>query len=422
MKFYSTLILLLAGWLANAQLYFPPTSGSQWDSLNAAQLGWCPNYLDSLDAFLINANSKSCLILKNGKLVHEKYYGTFTQDSLWYWASAGKTLTAFLLGIAQEQAALNINLPVSTYLGTGWTSTRPSQELQITVQDQMQMTTGLDYRVPDLDCIQPSCLTFKTPAGSQWYYHNAPYLLLHQVLENATNKSMNVFTFQNLHTSIGFSGFWSGTLYLSKARAMARFGLLLLAKGSWHGQAILSDTNFLREMTQSSQSLNPAYGYLTWLNGKSAYIQPGLALSFLGAMVPSAPADMYMAAGKNDQRIYVVPSENLVIVRQGNAADSSLAALSAFDQDLWFILNQLRCTNMALAHAASADFSLYPNPSKGEVVLESGWSIDLILVNNVGQKIAFRRQENSLSFTATAGCYYLIDKQQGKVKKLIVQH
>jgi CubicO group peptidase (beta-lactamase class C family) len=419
MKYFGALIWLLLGWVASAQLYFPPTSGNQWDTLNATQLGWCPNYLDSLDDFLINANSKSCLILKNGKLVHEKYYGTFTQDSLWYWASAGKTLTAFLLGLAQEQAALDISLPASNYLGTGWTSTSPSQELQITVQEQMQMSTGLDYRVPDLDCTQPSCLTFKDTAGSQWYYHNAPYLLLHQVLESATNKSMNAFTFQNLHASIGFSGFWSGTLYLSKARAMARFGLLLLAQGDWNGQPILNDKNFFQAMTQSSQSLNPAYGYLTWLNGKSSYIQPGLAFSFPGAMVPLAPTDMYMAAGKNDQRIYVVPSENLVVVRQGNAADSSFAALSAFDQDLWFILNQLRCTNVGLANAPLADFNIYPNPSKGMLALGIAWSSDLLLVNKVGQKVAFKRRGNSLDFTASTGCYFLIDEKQGMVKKIL---
>ena len=56
------------------------------------------------------------------------------------------------------------------------------------------MTTGLDYTVPDLDCTEPACLHYKADAGTQWYYHNAPYLLLETVVENASGKTYNQFT------------------------------------------------------------------------------------------------------------------------------------------------------------------------------------------------------------------------------------
>lgn len=83
--------------------------------------------------FLEQKNSKAFILLKDGKIVLEKYFGAFTQDSIWYWASAGKTLTALLTGIAQEEGYLLITDSTSKYLGSGWTSEPPQKERLITV-------------------------------------------------------------------------------------------------------------------------------------------------------------------------------------------------------------------------------------------------------------------------------------------------
>ncbi len=58
-------------------------------------------------------------------------------------------------------------------------------------------------------------------------------------------------------------------------------------------------------------------------------------MNSLVAFIPSGPSDMYMALGKNDQKIYVVPSKKMVIVRMGDAADDVNLALSDFDEVLW---------------------------------------------------------------------------------------
>jgi hypothetical protein len=68
-------------------------------------------------------------------------------------------------------------------------------------------------------------------------------------------------------------------------------------------------------------------------------MMPQLQYSFSGSLVPNAPSDMYAAMGKNDQRIYVIPSENLVIIRMGDAADDSNLALTDFDLSLWSKIN-----------------------------------------------------------------------------------
>ena len=56
-----------------------------------------------------------------------------------------------------------------------------------------------------------------------------------------------------------------------------------------------------------------------WPNGKTQFILPGRQTKYPGPLVPAAPADMYAAMGAEDQRIYVVPSKKLVIIRMGNA-------------------------------------------------------------------------------------------------------
>ena len=72
-----------------------------------------------------------------------------------------------------------------------------------------------------------------------------------------------------------------------------------------------------------------------WLNGKTSYHLPQSQLQFNGTLIPSAPSDMYCALGKNDQKIYVVPSKKLVIIRMGDVADGENFALSDFDETLW---------------------------------------------------------------------------------------
>lgn len=414
--------IFLSGFSLFSQMYFPPISGNQWDTVYGTSLGWCDNRWDTLDSYLSSVGTKSFVVLHRGKIVHEKYFGTFLPDSVWYWASAGKTLMAYLIGRAQEDGFLSLSDKASDYLGVGWTSAPQAKEDLITMRDQLQMTTGLDYNVPDLDCIADTCLKYKADAGTQWYYHNAPYSLLHDVLENATGKTTNQYVFTELHQKIGFSGLWAGTLYLSKARAMARFGLLLLNKGKWDGRQLVQDTAYFNQMMSSSQNLNPAYGYLTWLNGKNSFIQPGLAISFPGALVPDAPADMYMAAGKNEQRIYVVPSLNLVVVRQGDAAGPPALAVSGFDDELWQLLNQvIFCQSISNDEFKLNHNAPYPNPAKNQITLPDAWSSSTGLYRLNGAEVSFARKGKTLRFTAPSGLYILRDSENGFSAKIVVQ-
>lgn len=320
-------------------LYFPPAGSTSWETYDPASIGWNSANIPSLYNFLESKGTKAFIVLKHGRIVMERYFGTFTRDSVWYWASAGKTATAVLVGIAQQEGLLNINNRSNQYLGNGWTSLPLAQENQITVRHQLTMTTGLDDAVPDSDCTLPSCLQFRAAPGTRWAYHNAPYTLLEKVVANASGRTYNQFYQQKLATPTGMGGLWiaagSNNILYSNARTMARFGLLLLNKGSWASTPVLSDTAYFRAMTNSSQNLNLSYGYLTWLNGKSSHMVPILRNVFNTALTPPAPADMFAGLGKNDQKVYVVPSQKLVVIRMGESAGAIQLASSSFDTELW---------------------------------------------------------------------------------------
>ena len=111
------------------EMYFPPKTENTWETTSPESLEWNTSEIENLKTFLCENNTHAFIILKNGKIVIEEYWDLnilntidFTEDTIWYWASTGKTLTAFLTGIAQQEGLLNINDKTSDYLGEGWTS------------------------------------------------------------------------------------------------------------------------------------------------------------------------------------------------------------------------------------------------------------------------------------------------------------
>ncbi|WP_340114086.1 serine hydrolase domain-containing protein [Maribellus mangrovi] len=330
-------------------LYFPPLTSDEWATTAPEELDWNTDSLEALYTFLSEHGTRAFLILKDGKIVAEKYWGQnilntgeFTAESSWYWASAGKTLSAFLIGVAQQDGLLSINDKASDYLGEGWTSMSREKEDLITIRHQLTMTSGLDYTVDDTYCIEPECLQYKTDAGQQWYYHNAPYTLLKDVIANAAGMSSNLYTDQVLEAPTGMSGTWIyngvNNVYYSVPRDMARFGLVILNKGTWDETEILSDQNYFTDMTTTSQNINPAYGYLWWLNGTSKIMMPGVTIPLNTSISPDAPDDLIVAAGKNGQYLDVIPSLNLIVVRMGEAPDDALVPI-IFHNQMWQKLN-----------------------------------------------------------------------------------
>ncbi|MFK8044739.1 MAG: serine hydrolase [Crocinitomicaceae bacterium] len=416
----------------NAQnLYFPPISGNDWDTTSLSDLGWCSDQLPPLYDFLEAGNSKAFIVLKDGKIVIEKYFGTFTQDSLWYWASAGKTLTAFMVGKAQEDGYLSISDTTSAHLGTGWTSLTSAQEEKITVRNQLAMTSGLDDGSGNVDCTLPSCLTYLADPGTRWSYHNAPYTLLQEVVTAASSLNFNSYMNTALKTPTGMDGLFVpigsyNRVYFSKPRSMARFGLLMLNNGNWNGTQVMNDLTYLNDMVTPSQTINNAYGYLWWLNGQSSFMLPQTQFVFSGQPLPSAPADVYSALGKNGQILNVSPSNNLVVVRMGNNPDNSFVPILYCDT-MWQKLNAVMCGTVNINQSdKELDFMIYPNPATDLVTIKSTAPAKQIqIVNSVGQivkTIVGSEQNTILSLQGLPrGVYFArVDLHEGQIVKKII--
>ncbi|MBI1222031.1 MAG: serine hydrolase [Bacteroidetes bacterium] len=396
---------------SQAQLsYFPPLVGNQWDQASFQDFPYDSSFTDSLYSYLENNKTKAFLVVYDGRIVKEKYFGNFTQDSFWYWASAGKTLVSFLYGVARDKGLVEVGLPISSYLGVGWSSCTPQQEAQIKVWHLLTMSSGLDGQVPDPDCTDPACLVYKGEPGTLWYYHNAAYYLTHHVLDSASGMSLQNFMTQNLSIKTGITGLWANTLFISKPRSAARFGMLMLNKGIWNGDTIVHDRVYLDSMTTSSQVMNPAYGLLTWLNGKDTIMLPQSTVRLALPLNAAAPSDMYAALGKNDQKIYVVPSQKLVIVRMGDDPGTGVLGPSSFDQLLWEHINRWRQMPSGIA-SIDAKIQVYPNPCNQILRIPEG--IESIRVFDLQGKEYFPdRFGSEINTSSIANGIYLLQLQQ----------
>ena len=320
-------------------MYYPP-AGSTWETKSITSLGWNTAAVQQLKDYLQLKNSKSFMILVNGRIVMEEYFNGHTKDDTWQWNSAGKTLTGTMTGIAQQEGLLQINNKVSDYIGTGWTSAPINKENLITNRHLLTMTSGLNDS--NNLVIRPN-LTYMADAGTRWSYHNV-FQKLMDVVAAASSQSYDAYFNAKLRDRIGMDGFWNNgiifKIYHSTTRSMARFGLLALNKGKWNNEQIINQA-FFEESINTSQSINPSYGYFWWLNGKSSAMLPGSQAVYPGTLIPNAPAEMYAAMGAEDQRIYVVPSKKMVVIRMGNASDpqNPVFALSGFDNALWEKIN-----------------------------------------------------------------------------------
>ena len=411
-----TLFFNILQFCYSQNLYFPPLNGTEWKTIPPQDLNWCPESIDSLYQFLEVNNSKAFILLKDGKIVLEQYFNNIDTSSVWYWASAGKSLTAFLVGIAQQDGYFSIQDTTSEYLGDGWSACTSIQEQKITILNQLTMTTGLDDDVTDPYCTDDTCLIYKAEAGTRWAYHNAPYTLLDQIMETATGVTLNQFTTQKLKNITGMTGLFvpSGynNVFYSNARSMARYGLLILNKGVWNTTPILTDTSYFNAMVNSSQSLNQSYGYLWWLNGKSSFMIPQSQFIFPGFMAPDAPSDMIAALGKNGQFINVIPSLNIVWIRMGDSPESTDVSFLLNNQ-IWTYINRLSCEESVNEYTPT--FQWYPNPASHGVKADQVFE-KVILYDVAGTPLSLINDSDFIDLNNfPGGIYFIKTINKGKI-------
>lgn len=318
--------------------YFPGADAT-WETARPSEAGFDSAQLSAALDWAGDQTSAAVVVVWRGRIVMERYWQGWTNRTRGPYFSAGKTITAALTLDLVHDGAVALDAPASTYLGAGW-SRNTVDENAITVRRLLAMSSGSN------DSLQ----RVFAPTAGRFYYNNPGYYQLFGVIEAAAGKSTPAVATERLFTPIGMSRTIlianedtgePGYIHFGSARDFARFGILTLNHGRWNGNQILADSALLHQARRPSGTDNLSYGWLWWLNGGASNRVPGpyLLPTNPGPLFSAAPADLVAALGKDDKKLYVVPSLDLVIVRLGEKAPvsgaDSPAAISSFDNAFW---------------------------------------------------------------------------------------
>lgn len=319
--------------------WFFPSSDATWLTARPSAAGFDSTALDAALTWAGEQNSSAVVVVWRGRIVAERYWGGWTTQTRGPYFSAGKTITAALVLDLARDGLVSLNARVGTYLGAGW-SRAGNAEDSITVRHLLAMASGTD----------DSLKRVAAPAAQRFYYNNPAYYQLFGVAAAADGRTFPTLAQQRLLDPIGMSRTLlianedtgePGFVFAGSARDFARFGILTLNHGRWNGTQVLADSALLRQARQPSGSDNLSYGWLWWLNGGASHRTPGpyLLPTNAGPMFPAAPTDLAAALGRDDKKLYVVPSLDLIVVRLGERATISGSvspdAVSSFDNAFW---------------------------------------------------------------------------------------
>ncbi len=266
--------------------------------------------------------TRSILVVYKDKIIAEKYDTGFNKDSKILGWSMTKSITSAMFGVLQKQGKFDIYKPGPI---AEW---QKDERKNITTNDLLHMNSGLEWeekydRICDAtnmlfqeedmtrsQLIKPA----KYKPNTHWNYSSGTTNLLSGILRKQfkTHQEYLDFWYTELIDKIGMhsmlietdmSGNYVGSSYAwATTRDWSKFGLLYLHKGSWNGEQIL-DESWIKYTATPTNGSKGDYGGHFWLNAGGRY--------------PDAPKDLFSCNGFQGQRVFIIPSLDLVIVRMG---------------------------------------------------------------------------------------------------------
>jgi len=272
------------------------------------------------------------LIVKEGRLVLEKYaYGAGPFYLQYSWSIA-KSVTHALVGLLADNGEIDVNAPISL---EDWKADLRSR---ITMDQLLRMSSGLSFRE---DYVQGnpsdvvSMLMFdgrhdtgrfaagkplENDPGSCWSYSsgstNIICKILRDVVGNGASGMIN-FMNDNLFEPIGIrtatpkfdtSGTFIGSSFLMAIpQDFARFGLLYLRGGVWEDKRILSEKWVDYGRTPHFRAEDECYGAHWWINPDNL--------------------NQFYASGFEGQTLLLDPAKDVIVLRLGRTPDSQAASV-----------------------------------------------------------------------------------------------
>ncbi|MBN1326392.1 MAG: serine hydrolase [Candidatus Cloacimonetes bacterium] len=293
----------------------------EFTSINALEVGLDETLLEDLINSIRNKKfgmMNSLLIFKNNELVLEEYFGGFNRNKLHQLQSITKSITSLLIGIAVDEGLIiSVDDYITDYLpetenSAGWE--------KVTIKHLLTMTSGVDWGNSRTDAnLKISEILGKQiihDPGNRFHY-NASMQILAEVLVNASGITVADFAEEKLFLPLGITNYkWgesadskyhlcTGALQLTSLD-LVKIGILVLQKGLWNNNQIVSQ-NWIEESTSIQVKIpknrDQHYGYLWW-HGK--------------VKLKSGYYDSIFAHGMGSQFIFIIPSQEMIIVTTGN--------------------------------------------------------------------------------------------------------
>ena len=290
-----------------------------WDTAKPEYFGVSSKEIEKEIKLLNNSeNIRSFLLIKNGKLVIERYFHRADVNSAFNIKSATKGILSALVGIAIDKGYIkSVNDKMIDYFPEYKNQIKDTNKLKITIKDLLTMQEGLDVKPSAFKKSSLEKVLIESQFNQRKYksfeYSDPSTEILSNLITNTSGMSTYDFAIKELFNPIGIhvrkwaksvDGIYKGGAdsYFT-ARDMARFGYLYLQNGNISGKQIVP-ANWIKESTQSYDSAIMAdnscytekgYGYLWWIGVNAGY-------------------NCYAAHGYGGQAIVVIPDLDMIMV------------------------------------------------------------------------------------------------------------
>jgi CubicO group peptidase (beta-lactamase class C family) len=307
--------------------------------------------------------TNAMLVVHQGVIVGERYHEPFDRDSRFESWSMGKSIAASLLALLLREGLADLDAPLPFEEWRG--SEDPRQRIR--VRDLLRMSSGLQFtgshgrdENPLVKTIDGRFLDHiyvyaggadayafsaakpaEFPPNTVGRYRNCdPLLVTRLVCDTVRANGQEPLSWpqRNLFDPLGMAGMvletdpWGGFLIsghdYGRPRDWARLGLLYLQRGAWGGRQIIPESFVEFVQTPAPAFDGPYYGAFFWLNGAGD--------------LPTLPGDAFWMAGAGGQRVIIVPSLDLVIVRMGHINGEIAGRAGTMDRSIGLVVEALR--------------------------------------------------------------------------------
>lgn len=295
-------------------------------------------------------NIHSILVVKNGKLVLEEYFHGYDREKKHQIRSATKSIGSILLGIAIDHDFIeDVNEKIYPYFRSYKPDLKWDKRAKdVTLKSLLTMTSGYDcddnrtnYRCEkkmyeSSDWVDYALnLPMANQPGEHWAYNSSSLILVGEIISKTSKMSIPDFANKYLFKPLGIMDFqWGfspkGRAWIAgnaemRPRDMAKIGCMVLNNGKWKGYQIISQ-EWISESTRTHITLEKynkdyleyriEYGYLWWC--RNFYVQDKRVDN-------TRNIETFLAAGNGGQRIYIFPTQDMVVIFTGGNYDSPLA-------------------------------------------------------------------------------------------------